>query len=68
MDRPVTVETMGTVGRSRELNTIIMQLAATSIMGGMPGKAAVGSSMRGVLATPTLQEVPQATLNFSPNN
>lgn len=65
--RVVTVATMQTVGPSRELNTIIMQLRPTSIMGETSDKAVVGSSMQEVLAAPTL-EVLKATLNFSPNN
>ena len=67
--RVVTLATMGTAGPSRELNTIIMQLQLTSIMGETLDKAAVGSSMQEVLAAPTLAgQAPQATLNCSQNN
>ena len=65
--RGVTLATMGTAGPSRELNTIIMQLRAITIMGETSDKAVVVWYMQEVLAAPTL-EVLQATLNYSPNN
>ena len=65
--RVVTVATMQTVGPSRELNTIIMQLRPITIMEETSDKAVVVWSMQEVLAAPTLEFL-LATLNFSPNN
>ena len=71
MDRlRVAVETI-TTGRSRELNTIIMQMRPTliTVMGEILDKGVVDSYMLGVLATPTLAvQVHRATLNWSLNN
>jgi hypothetical protein len=73
MDRlRAVVGTTTTTGRSRELNTIIMQMrrpTLITVMGEISDKGVVDSYMQEVLATPTLAvRAHQATLNWSPNN
>jgi hypothetical protein len=71
MDRLRVAVVTTTTGRSRELNTIIMQMGPTliTVMGEISDKGAVDSYMQEVLATPTLAvQVHQATLNWSLNN
>jgi hypothetical protein len=72
MDRLRVAVGITTTGRSRELNTIIMQMrrpTLITVMGEISDKEVVDSYMQEVLATPTLAvRVHRATLNWSLNN